>query len=74
MGRGRYSGPDTYALDEALGAVPFMTIGNAMSDADLSAFIDNRCTAMTNYNSPQLGRASNENWNNGAGHISYRSQ
>ena len=30
-----YSAQDAYALDGALGAVPFMTIGNAMNDADL---------------------------------------
>ena len=52
-----------------------MTIGNAMSDADLIAFTDRMCSAITTYNFPSVWiEQSNEEWNNGAGHISYGSQ
>ena len=36
IGRGLTLRTDAYALDGALGAVPFMTFGNAMNDADLN--------------------------------------
>ncbi len=69
-----YSAQDAYALDGALGAVPFMTIGNAMNDADLIAFTDRMCSAITTYSFPSVWiEQSNEEWNNGAGHISYGS-
>ena len=73
--RGRSRASDTYPLANSSGAVPFMTLGNAMSDADLKSFIDNLCTAVTNNNFPSVWvEESNENWNNGAGRISCGSQ
>jgi hypothetical protein len=70
-----FAGSDTYPLANTLGAVPFMTLGNTMSDADLKSFIDNLCTAFSSYNfSSAWLEASNENWNNGAGRISFGSQ
>ena len=70
-----FAGADTYPLANSLGAVPFMTLGNVMSDADLKSFVDNLCTAVTNNNfSSAWVEASNENWNNGAGRISFGSQ
>ena len=69
-----FAGSDTYPLANQLGAVPFMTLGNAMSDADLIAFTDNLCTAIGTYNFPSAWvEGSNENWNNGAGRISFGS-
>ena len=70
-----YAAQDAYALDGALGAVPFMTIGNAMNDADLIAFTDRLCSAIsTNNFSSAWIELENEEWNNGAGHISYGAQ
>jgi hypothetical protein len=70
-----FAGSDTYPLANTLDAVPFMTLGNTMSDADLKGFIDNLCTAVSNDNfSSAWVEGSNENWNNGPGRISFGSQ
>jgi len=69
-----FAASDAYALDGALGAVPFMTIGNAMSDADLVSFTDHLCNAINTYGFASAWvEMENEEWNNGAGHISYGS-
>ena len=69
-----FAGSDTYPLANQYGAVPFMTLGNVMSDADLKSFIDNLCTAIGTYNFPSAWvEGSNENWNNGAGRVSFGS-
>ena len=70
-----FAGSDTYPLTSSLGAVPFMTLGNTMSDADLITFTNNLCTAFSTYNFPSVWiEGSNENWNNPAGRISFGSQ
>ncbi|MGC2305195.1 hypothetical protein [Candidatus Binatus sp.] len=70
-----YAAQDAYALDGALDAVPFMTIGNAMNDADLKEFTDRLCTATNTYNFPSVWiENENEEWLNGHGHISYGSE
>ena len=69
-----FAGSDTYPLANQYGAAPFMTLGNVMSDADLKTFIDNLCTAIGTYNFPSAWvEGSNEDWNNGAGRISFGS-
>jgi hypothetical protein len=69
-----FAGSDTYPLANQYGAVPFMTLGNLMSDADLKSFIDNLCSAINTYNFPSAWvEGSNENWNNGAGRVSFGS-
>jgi hypothetical protein len=69
-----FAGSDTYPLANQYGAVPFMTLGNVMSDADLKSFIDNLCSAISTYNFPSAWvEGSNENWNNGAGRVSFGS-
>ena len=69
-----YAAQDVYPLANALGAVPWMTIGNAMNNADLIAFTDRMCSAITTYGFPSVWiEQSNEEWNNGADHISYGS-
>ena len=61
IGTWTFSATGYLPVGGCLGAVPFMTLGNAMSDADLKSFIDNLCTAMTNYNFPSAGwKQSNE--------------
>jgi hypothetical protein len=67
-----FAGSDVYALANQTNSVPFMTLGNVMSDADLKSFIDNLCTAVNTYSFPSAWvEGGNENWNNGAGRISF---
>jgi hypothetical protein len=55
-----------------LGAVPWITISNGFSDADLKTFIDNACTAFSTYNFPSIWiEQSNENWNGGGTNLKY---
>ena len=69
-----YAAQDTYAIAGTLGSVPWMTIGNTMSDADLVAFTDRLCTAINTYGfSSAWIEQSNEEWLNGPGRISYGS-
>jgi len=46
-----------------VGAVPWITISNGFSDADLKTFIDNACNAFSTYNSLIWIEQGNENWN-----------
>jgi hypothetical protein len=62
-----FSSQDTYALASALNAVPWFSIPNTFSDADLQQFAKNACTAMSRYNFGSIWtEQSNEDWN-GAG-------
>jgi hypothetical protein len=67
-----YSSTSTYAVAKQLGALPWFSIGNVMSDADLKAFIDNACTAFNTYNFPSIWiEQSNEDWNGSAGYLKF---
>ncbi len=62
-----YASQDIYPLANAVGAVPWFSIPNTFSDADLRAFADNACAAFSAYNLPSIWiEQSNEDWN-GAG-------
>ncbi len=62
-----FASRDVYALANAVNAVPWVSIPNTFSDADLQQFAKNACTAMSTYNFPSLWiEQSNEDWN-GAG-------
>jgi len=59
-----YASNDVYALANATAAVPWFSIPNVYSDADLKAFVDNACTAFTTYGFSQIWiEQSNEDWN-----------
>ena len=59
-----YAASDLYPLAAKLGAVPWFSIGNTFTDADLKKFINNACTALTTYNFPSIWiEQSNEEWN-----------
>ena len=59
-----YSPQDIYALSAAVDAVPWVSIPNTFSDADLQQFIDNACTAFSQYGFSQIWiEQSNEDWN-----------
>ena len=52
-----------YPLAAAVGAVPWVSISDTWSDADLTAFANNLCTAMTTYSFPYaVIEGSNEDW------------
>ena len=71
-GQWTYSSTDLYPLSSQLGAVPWITISNGFSDADLKTFVDNACTAFSTYNFPSIWiEQSNENWNGGGTNLIY---
>lgn len=73
-GQWTYSSTDLYPLSSQLGAVPWITISNGFSDADLKTFIDNACTAFSTYNFPSIWiEQGNENWNGGGTNLKYGS-
>jgi hypothetical protein len=62
-----FASQDMYALANAVNAVPWVSIPNTFSDADLQQFARNACVAMSTYNFPSMWiEQSNEDWN-GAG-------
>ena len=72
-GQWTYSSTDLYPLSSQLGAVPWITISNGFSDADLKTFVDNACTAFSTYNFPSIWiEQSNENWNGGGTNLIIR--
>src|SRR5271154_5892678 len=62
-----YASRDIYPLAGALGAVPWFSIPNTFSDADLQQFTKNACTAMSTYNFPSLWIEQSNEDRNGAG-------
>ena len=66
-GQWTYSSANLYPLANQLGSAPWFSLSNAFNDADLKAFIDNACTALTtNSNIPAIYiEQSNEEWNIG---------
>jgi hypothetical protein len=60
-----FASQDMYPLANALGAVPWFSIPNTFSDADLQQFAENACAAFSTYNLPSIWiEQSNEDWNN----------
>lgn len=58
-----YSLADMYALAHAIGANPWVNISDVMSDADLTSFAANLCTAFSTYGFAQAYvEQSNEDW------------
>jgi hypothetical protein len=58
-----FASQDLYALANAVNAVPWVSIPNTFSDADLQHFAQNACAALTTYNFPSLWvEESNEDW------------
>jgi hypothetical protein len=67
FGEWYFASQDMYPLASALGAVPWISIPNTFSDADLQQFAENACAAFSTYNLPSIWiEQSNEDWN-GAG-------
>jgi len=70
IGQGQwiYSSADLYPLANQVSAVPWFSISNMFSDADLKTFIDNVCSALNTYpNIPAVYiEQSNEEWNSGS--------
>lgn len=63
-----YSPQDMYALANAVGAVPWVSIPNTFSDADLQQFVKNACSAISSYGFASVWiEQSNEDWNGGGG-------
>lgn len=59
-----YASSDIYPLASAVGAVPWISIPNTFSDADLKNFTDNVCSAINTYGFSQVWiEQSNEDWN-----------
>ena len=74
-GQWAFASSDLYPLAGELNAVPWITINNTFTDADLKTFINNLCTAIDTYNFPSVWvEQSNEEWNNSGGDIKYGSQ
>jgi hypothetical protein len=69
-----YSSADLYPLANQFSSVPWFSISNMFSDADLKSFIDNACSALTTYpNIPAIYiEQSNEEWNTGSPSFSVR--
>jgi hypothetical protein len=63
-GQWTYAASDLYPLAAKLNAVPWITISNAFSDADLKTFVNNACKALASYNFASIWiEQSNEEWN-----------
>jgi hypothetical protein len=70
-----FSSADMYPLAHAVGAVPWITIDNPFTDADLITFTNNLCSALSTYNFPSVWiEQSNEEWNSEGGSIKYGGQ
>jgi hypothetical protein len=59
-----FASQDLYPLAKAVSAVPWFSIPNTFSDADLKNFIKNACSKFSTYNFPSVWiEQSNEDWN-----------
>ncbi len=67
-----YGSAGVYALAAQLDAVPWMSIPDVWSDADLTAFIDNVCTELSTYGFAQVYvEQSNEDWNGSDNYLKF---
>jgi hypothetical protein len=67
MGQWTFAASDLYPLAAQFNAVPFITISNVFTDADLKTFVNNACAALNAYNLPAIYvEQSNEEWNSGS--------
>jgi len=63
-GQWTYAAADLYPLAASVNAVPWISISNMFTDADLKTFINHACTALSTYNFPSIWvEQSNEEWN-----------